>query len=64
MEDSRRARTSAAEVLCPFFDEMAGEGEQLEDEIDGEEGLEGDEEAPLDGIFCEGESEVEPMRNS
>jgi hypothetical protein len=40
-----------------------GEGEHLEDEIDGEEGLEGDEEAPLDGIFCEGESEVEPIHN-
>lgn len=62
MEDSRRARTSAAEVLCPFS-MRRGEGEHLEDEIDGEEGLEGDEEAPLDGIFCEGESEVEPIHN-
>jgi hypothetical protein len=62
VEDSRRARTSAAEVLCPFSMRW-GEGEQLEDEVDGEEGLEGDGEAPLDGIFCEGEFKVEPIRN-
>ncbi len=36
----------------------------MEDEADGEEGLEGNWEAPLDGSFCEGEAKVKPVGNA
>jgi hypothetical protein len=47
-----------------FEDEVAGcfgEGEHLEDEADGEEGLEGDGEAPLDGAGGEAKAVVHPV---
>ena len=50
--------------VVAFLDEVARgfwEGEHLEDKADGEEGLEGDWEAPLDGSLCEGEAKVKPV---